>query len=480
MGNSLVKNSIFNVAYRLLNVLFPLITTTYVARILLADGVGKVAYAQNIVAYFLSLAALGIPNYGTREIAKIRTDAVKTNKLFSELMIINLCSTSFFLLAYYLLVLTLPTFQQDFILYAVVGMSLFFKFFDVTWFYQGFEDFAYITIRSFIVKLVCLAWIFLFVRTKEDFVLYAGVSVLSIGLNDVINIIHLRKFKIKFSLKNVHLKKHLKPVFVLFASVIAIELYTMVDTTMIGLFCNEIAVGLYTNAMKIVRILIGVISGVAGILLPRLSYHYAKNEIDKCSQIVSKTLMVMIFLYIPCQIGILMIGDVIMPFLFGESFAEGGLTLQIASLLICTLGFSNLFGTQILLTFGQEKKLFYCTVVAAVLNLSLNSILIPKFAQNGAACASVVAEGLVTILTCYFSLKYIHVTVEKKFIVVSSISSLFLILAIVFAKSTFDSRIMILAFSMMVGGAFYTTCNFLLQNPILDSVKVLLSKKKSR
>ena len=478
MSRSLVKNSVFNVAYKLLNVLFPLVTTTYVARVLLAEGVGKVAYAQNIVTYFVVLAALGIPNYGIREIAKVRDNLEQTNKVFSELMAINFVSTSFFLIAYVGMILSFPFFHDNVYLHVAVGGALVFKFIDIDWFYQGREEFAFITIRSFFVKVLFLIWIFLFVKNVNDVVMFALASVLGIGANNIFNVLHLKKTGVKFSLEKSNLKKHLKPIFVLFASVIAIELYTMVDTTMIGIICGNSAVGLYANAIKIVRILIGVISGVSGVLLPRLSYHYARSELDKCSQLVSKALMVMIFLYIPCQIGLLMEGDVVMPFLFGESFAEGGKTLQIASLLICTLGFSNLFGTQVLLTFGQEKKLFLCTVIAAVTNLSLNFILIPKFEQNGAAAASVFAELIVTIMAFCFCRKYIAFFVEKKFVLISILSTLLLVGSIYSIKYFVSGNFVILLCSAVIGGALYMACNVLLKNPILDIFYSLVKRKK--
>lgn len=479
MSQSIVKNSAFNVAYKLLNVLFPLVTTTYVARVLLAGGVGKVAYAQNIVTYFVVLAALGIPNYGIREIAKVRDSLEQTNKVFSELMTINFVSTSFFLIAYVGMILSFPFFHDDNIyLHLAVGGALVFKFIDIDWFYQGKEEFAFITIRSFFVKILCLIWIFLFVKSVNDVVMFALASVLGVGANNVFNVLHLRKTGVKFSLRDLNLKKHLKPIFVLFASVIAIELYTMVDTTMIGFICGDSAVGLYANAIKIVRILIGVVSGVSGVLLPRLSYHYARNELDKCSQLVSKALMVMIFLYIPCQIGLLMDGDVVMPFLFGESFVDGGKTLQIASLLICTLGFSNLFGTQVLLTFGQEKKLFLCTIVAAVINLSLNFALIPRFEQNGAAAASVFAELIVTIMTCVFCKKYIAVSVGKRFVIASIMSVLFLVGTLFSVKYFVSGYFVILLCSALLGGTIYILCNIFLKNPILEVFYSLIKKKK--
>ena len=53
---SIAKNSIFFLIYNVLNVIFPFVTGIYVARILLPESIGQVAYAQNIAQYFVILA----------------------------------------------------------------------------------------------------------------------------------------------------------------------------------------------------------------------------------------------------------------------------------------------------------------------------------------------------------------------------------------------------------------------------------------
>ena len=68
--DGLFQNSVYNVIYKLLDALFPLVSAAYLGRVLMSDGVGKVAYAQNIAQYFVLAASLGIPNYGIREIAR--------------------------------------------------------------------------------------------------------------------------------------------------------------------------------------------------------------------------------------------------------------------------------------------------------------------------------------------------------------------------------------------------------------------------
>lgn len=100
MQKSLLKNSIFNIIYTVSNILFPFVTSIYVSRILLPAGVGKVAGAQNLVSYFVTLAALGLPSYGVREFAKVRENSERKDTLFTELFIINLISTTISIVAY--------------------------------------------------------------------------------------------------------------------------------------------------------------------------------------------------------------------------------------------------------------------------------------------------------------------------------------------------------------------------------------------
>ena len=90
---SLSKNAFYNVVYKCLNVLFPLVSIMYVSRVLLPTGVGRVASAQNIIAYFVILASLGLPIYGVKKIAEFRDNKKECSKVFSELFIINAIST---------------------------------------------------------------------------------------------------------------------------------------------------------------------------------------------------------------------------------------------------------------------------------------------------------------------------------------------------------------------------------------------------
>ena len=125
MQKSLTKNSIYNIIYTIANILFPFITSIYVSRILLPVGVGKVASAQNIASYFVTLAALGLPSYGVREFAKVRENKCERNKLFTELFFLNIISTTLAVTGFFILVAINTGFHGEWALYSACGCLLY-------------------------------------------------------------------------------------------------------------------------------------------------------------------------------------------------------------------------------------------------------------------------------------------------------------------------------------------------------------------
>lgn len=478
--STLAKNSVFNVAYKLLNVLFPLIFSAYVARVLLAEGVGRVSYAQNIVQYFTIVAALGLPNYGTREIAKIRGRKTQLNQLFTELFSINALSTTVCVVAYYTLILCSSYFASDRLLYAVLGLNVLLNYLNVDWFYQGMEQYAYIAVRSFIIKLISLAAIFLFVRDESDYVIYGLIFSLALAGNYVLNIANLKKYDVRFDLSGLDIKRHVKPVAYLLCTAIVIELYTLLDTTMLGIMCPKEIVGYYTNSMRLVKVLITVITAMGGVLLPRLSVYRSQGDYEKCSEIVNKIFSIMLYLFLPCGIGIFLVADSIILVLFGADFQPAIQTIKIASLLIYALGFSNLFGTQVLLTYGCEKKLLLCTAIGAVINISMNLVLIPLYAQNGATVASVISETIVTVLTFAFARKYIHFNISKSFLISSIIGTGVMSIAVMGVKTVVHNELLSLCAAASLGAALYVVVTWVMKNDVLQELVTKCGSKVRR
>lgn len=478
-NRSLAINSFYSVIYKVINVLYPLITTTYVARILLADGCGKVAYAQNVVQYFITIASLGIPNYGIREVAKVANARRTTNRLFTELIIINTIATTVCIFAYYTMIFRFAYFERLRPLYCITGISLVMNYFNVDWFYQGREQYAYIAKRNCIVKVISLILILVLVKNTSDYIKYALVYSLAIAGNNIFNVINLHG-KVNLVFPEVSIVRHLKPVFILLASTISIELYTLVDTTMLGVLCTDEIVGYYSNSVKLARVINSTISSITVVLLPRLSYYYYKGELDKLSSIANKVLYILISLTVPATIGLSLLSRDIIPVLFGDSFMPAVTTLQILAVLVFAVALNNYFGPNMLLIFGREDKFLISVVIGAIINITLNSFLIPNYAHNGAAVASVISELCVLMATYHFAKKSITLRLSLHFLLSLSSSLLLMIGCLLLVRRIGLPTILELVLGLVVGVLSYMFCGLIMKNDgvinIIKAMKAIVQK----
>lgn len=476
---SLFKNSIYNFAYKLFTMLFPLITSTYVARILLADGVGKVALAQNYVSYFTVVAGLGMSTYGVREIGKVQRDLEERNRVFWQLLIINAVSTLVCASVYYGMVLFVPFFSEEQTLYIFAGLVLLLNAFNVDWFYQGVEEYGYITLRSLAIKILSVILIFVLVKQKEDYALYTLITCIGTAGNNILNLFHLRKYisKPEFPIKKSAFVRHLQPLFILLSTNIAVELYTKVDTTMLGALSTKAVVGYYSYATKLTNMVVSAVATVSVILLPRLSYYIKNNKKSEFNKIVSVSYKTLLTISIPCCLGINMIADEAVAVLFGDEFLPAATTVKILSVLVVVKAIGNLFGTQVLLTVGLEKKLFYTTVIGAIVNIALNSVLIPTYQNNGAAIASVVSEIVVMMVQMFYARKYVSYALEKGFCISVIMPAIIMLIAGRCCTLFNMSAIAELVLKVAVCSGVYTMGTLLLRNESAITIVRKLTKR---
>ena len=478
MSKSLVKNAGFHMLYKLFNILFALITSMYIARILSPAGVGQVAYAQNIMTYFFLLASLGIPNYGTREIAKSRDDKAKNQQIFSELFFINFWSTVLFAACYFIFVTWNEAFRGQLLLHYVVGLNLVLNIFNIEWFYQGHEEYQYITVRSFFVKLLAFVLVILFVRDRGDTVIYALIASFAVVGNYIFNFIHLRKY-IRIQTRGLKLFHHFKPILVLFASTIAVELYTLLDTTMLGIFTNDTIVGYYTNSTKTVKIITTLVSAISAVLLPRLSYYLEKGQQAELKKVVGDSVKILMWLTLACSFGLFFTADEATVIMFGEAYAPAAAITKIMCSMIFSIGLNFFFGSQILITFGKEKFLLISVVCGAILNMGMNLFLIPRYQAEGAALASAASETLVLILTYVFASRYVSFQVERSFLVSEALSIAALIVGVFVGGCIAGPKIFILAAKVILGGCGYIGVGILTKNAVaLQFLQFFMKKMK--
>lgn len=473
---SLAKNTLYNIIYKCLNLVFPLITAMYVSRTLLPVGIGRVSGAQNIVSYFIIIASLGIPTYGIKKIAECGNNVAKRTTVFYELFVINLISTSICSIAYILLIYIFPYFSDKTLLSLVVGIQLFANVINVDWFYQGVEEYRYIMLRSCIVKVFSLIAVFLFVKTENDFTTYALISSLSAVANYFFNIFQIRKY-IAPSRQRINACRHVKSVMILLAATIAIEIYTLADTTMLNFMKGAEIVGYYSSALKIIAIIRMLVAAVCAVFLPKLSFYYSSGNIEEFRNLSKTGIGILLTLACPSAIGACLLSRECISLFFGEAFLGSVVTMSILSLSIITVALSNFMGYQVLVTIGKEKIVMYSTIFGACINVILNFVLIPQFAHNGAAVASVVTEFSVAIFQMIAVNKNGYRLVESGIIKSVVISTIVMGTTVVLVKLIVTNIYFRIILSILSGMVIYFTISILTKNPYVMSGIKLIEKK---
>lgn len=412
MQKSLTKNAVYNIIYTVANILFPFATSIYVSRILLPAGVGKVASAQNIASYFVTIAALGLPSYGVREFAKIQENRDKRNKLFTELLLLNIISTTLAVAGYFLLVFANGGFNGEWTLYVACGLAIAFNYLNIDWMYQGLEEYGYITGRSLIIKGFSLLALFLFVKTKQDYVTYALIASLATGGNYIFNVVHARRF-VSIDLSRIELKNHTKPVLLIAGIIFLSSIYNKIDVTMLNVLATDDSIGYYVYAQKTITMVLTMTNAITAALLPRLSFYY-DNDREGFYKLLDKGFQVLCFMTLPMTVGTMLVAPQAVVLLYGESFEPAILTIRLMCPLILIKGFGDLFCYQLVYSTKSEKIILPASASASIINIITNVALIPALLHNGAVIASVFSELVTNAIQFIYMKKKVKFTINSR------------------------------------------------------------------
>lgn len=469
---SLTKNALFNVIYKSLNVLFPLVTMIYVSRVLLPEGVGKVASAQNITTYFVIIASLGLPTYGVKNIAEFRDDRKKCSKVFSELFAINAISTILCSFFYVMMLLSVGFFHTKIAISLVVGIQLFANIINIDWLYQGFEEYRYIMFRSLFVKLMALVSVFFFVHESSDYIIYALITAISLVANFAFNIAHMHKF-VDITFRDLYIKAHLKPIFTLLAASIAIEIYTLAATTFLSVLKGDEIVGYFTNSVKAVSITRTMIAAVCAVFLPRLNYYIGQNRIEDFNNLAVKGLKVLLTMSVPACIALAVMADELVFILFGSAFEPSVLSMRILSISVITVAISNFMGYQILVSLGKERVVLYSTIIGALVNVMLNIVLINTYSHYGASVASVITEGIISIYQLYYVSKLVPLKADLAGVMSITLPAISILIIMIPIKIVVDNLYVEVILTALFGFATYIIAGVYCRN---EAVTMILSK----
>lgn len=416
MAQSVKVNYILNLINTGTQMLFPLITFPYVCRVIEADGIGQINFFQSIISYISLFTCLGIPMYAIREIARDRSDVVQMNRTAMEILLLHSMLTLVGYAIVAILCLTVPQIQVNIPLFLILSLTIFFTAIGCEWFYQGIEDFKYITIRGLIIKTVSVVLLFIFVKSKTDLLYYGCYTVFGVLGGNIFNLFRLRKYihreNIIFS--ELHIKRHIKPVLKVFSFSVVTSIYLQLNTVLLGFLKNALAVGYFAAATKVMQMLLTMSACLGSVMMPRASHLIAENKEDEFNRLIQKSYDFTLAIALPMTIGLIFCAPSLITALCGVKFEHSILPSQIIAPIILMVAISNVFGIQVLFPKGKINIVTLCCGIGAVADLILNLCLIPFFSYIGTSIAYLGAEVATTVSMYFIGRRYIPIIYFKK------------------------------------------------------------------
>lgn len=477
MAKSIKINLIYNIILNIANIVFPIVTAPYIARVLEPDGVGLYNFAYSTANYFALFACLGIPTYGIRIIGANSLDKKLRDKTFRELFSILVYMTLALTIVYLFVIFSVPRFHENAIVFLISGFALYVMPLKIDWFFSGLQQFGYIAARSIIIKAISILALFILVSDKDDLVLYVGISAFSIVANEVWNFAKLIRIGVKVHLVIHGCRQHLKSILILFSSFIATAIYTSFGTILLGFFSDYSEVGYYNNASHVCRIAIPVVTSLATVALPKIAGYIEKGENDEINRLISKSISLTLFMAFPLSVILYLISSEFVPLFFGCKFYNSIIPMEILSSLVLFVGLNNITGIQILVGMGKDKEFLKSVTISAIISVIVYSILIPIFGSIGAALGTAIAELLILLVTIYYIKKSTVISLYIRKEIVTTIVSVLVLIIVFCGLKCILSGWWLIIFGTIIAVFFYIITQAKLGNATTEIALNIIKKK---
>ncbi len=459
MRTSNKKNIMYNLIFRLVFMLSPLITSPYLSRVLGAEMLGVHSSSYAFATYFLIFALLGVTDYGNKSIAQVRGDKEAMSNRFWQIYYLQILLSVVFLSAYLFTILFIV--KDNFYIRLIMSLYVFSSFFEINWFAFGVGEFKLTSIRNVVIRVLIVICIFLFVKSSNDLWIYSMIIVLGNIVSLIVTIPILKKY---ISFRKPQIKeifKHLKPNLIYFLPVIATTIYTQMDKVMLGFWSTNSEVGYYQNAENIVMLPLFITTAVITVLMPYSSNLYAQGKIEESKELLNKTLKYTSILNIAFAFGIASISPIFVPWYLGQGYERSAELIIILSPMIFFSGFSSIIRYQLLIPDSRDKSFVFSILFGAIINLILNCILIPYYSANGAAIATVVAYLSVLIIQLILTIRDIKYYKILLYIIPFILIGIAMFFFVSFIYKQINNVIISIILSVFAGALLYLFLSFI-------------------
>lgn len=473
---SLKKNFIYNAILTMSGYIFPLMVYPYVSRVLGVANIGACNFVDSIVEYFTILSMMGMNTIGIREIAKCKNDQQKLDNVFSQLFSLNTLTTITAIIILIIATNIVPKFApyKD-LLYIGVG-KLFFNYMLINWFFQGLENFKYIAARTIFVKILFVISVFLFVKTETDVKLYYFLVALTWAGNGIINFIYAKKYvSFNFTLKIN--KAIIGSFFILGVYWFMNSMYTTLNVAFLGFATNDIEVGYYTTANKLLTVIMTMFTALTSVMVPRVSVALKSKDNSEAKALIRKAINALMLFAIPLIFFVFPFSQELIYLMSGKGYEGATTPLQIMTPLFFLVGYDQIIVLQTLLPMGKDKDILRNSILAASVGIISNIFLTLNFGKNGSAIVLILAELSVLLSSQFCVTKYLGLKIPFKLIIKHIIGFSPIIIICYVIKYFINSYVISLIVSASIICCYiFLAGRFILKNSILTNLKTPLFK----
>lgn len=483
MKSEIRSNVVINLIRTVTMMILSFITFPFVCRILGDEMVGLYSWATAFVYYFLILARISIPNIAVRECVKVRSDPEKLAHKTQEFFILQAVTTllSFGLMCIVVFSIGVPDFSDPLhrALIFVLSLNFLTGVLSFEWVFTALEKHTYMAIRSIVIATVVDILVFAFVIYPDGVLLYAFFAILTTVLTVISNLIYLPKL-VKFKKTGPYNFKQYFPLLgVLFLISIVVAIYDKTDTFILG-FIDEskASVGTYSVAMKAVEMVIGIITALSTVFMPRAIYYYQKGDEKQFRNLNKYSTNICLLIVVPAIALMIGLAYPITRLIAGpEGYANADIVLIALVSLMLTFSLSNIVYTQILIPLKKEKYYLVSMLTATIVNAGLSVLFgLVVFKDNpafGVALGTAITDLLLIVVLSSLSWK------ESKHIILNINNLKILVLGIIIGVASFFlSPLLIKALGENETGYFLDLIIIFAGSLVIYIVGLIISKEK--
>ena len=477
------KNFFYNFLLTGSNLLLPLLTFPYLSRVLGANGLGICNFITSYGQNYIIIAALGLPIYGIREIAKVGNDQHKRSKIFFELLSLHLIVTTILLITYIISIFYYDELLEYKNIALLGGFLIFFNVFSVDWLFNGINNFKYITIRSLLIRFSSVLAIFLLVRKKDDYYIYFLINTITVFLTVLMDIYYARKFVNKPSVLSLAgVFSHAKPISVLGIYMVLTSIYSVLPLTLLGFFSTKASVGYFAGANKIVRLTISFFSSLTLVMIPKINQLSDNENREEYIELIDKSLNFAVTFGLPISIGMMFLAEPLILILSGDNFQNSVPVIRIMSPIVFIVALAQVFVQLILSVHRKDNYMVKISILGMICGTLINVVFIPYFSEKATGYSQLTSELLVTVFSYYLSRRILNFVFPIKFLMINLVCSVPMILIILALRLLHLDALSMLISSIIICSLYFMFYQlFLVKNTIFKNIfEVYLVKFKKR